>query len=337
MFSWILALVLAIAVWAAITAYLWLIQRRKEENQAGLKAIANLHWREFFGLVRRALEESRGWTLQHEQPLQESATSAGTGAEVVMQAEDGRWLLSCKHGRAYRIGAAAVNELGSAARLASAKGGLLLTEGLVEREGLAAAQRQSIEILDGRTLWPMLKPYMPAEIENRIIHEARRTAIRYSGIAALVSVALGLAVGMSYLSSTGGSQPAAGHSVAATTPTTVKPAKSSAKPADDDPSAAKDAGTATQPGKLDGDPDEVTLVRYQREVLQALAAIPGVTRGYWQTRLTLAIDREAPEEDIWKPICTEVERYPALRTVRIQLNPRPGVNEPVRWRQCSTI
>ena len=32
-----------------------------------------------------------------------------------------------------------------------------------------------------------------------------------------------------------------------------------------------------------------------------------------------------------------LKRYPSLRTVRVQLNPRIGVQEPVRWRQCSTI
>ena len=36
-------------------------------------------------------------------------------------------------------------------------------------------------------------------------------------------------------------------------------------------------------------------------------------------------------------ICAELERYPALRTVRVQLNPRPGTEDKVRWRQCRTM
>ena len=33
----------------------------------------------------------------------------------------------------------------------------------------------------------------------------------------------------------------------------------------------------------------------------------------------------------------ELERYPPLRASRVQLNPRPGSDEPVRWRQCRTM
>ena len=88
---------------------------------------------------------------------------------------------------------------------------------------------------------------------------------------------------------------------------------------------------------LQQDPDPETLLRYQQNVSKALARTPGVISGIWLTRLTLSIERTADDATVWPLICREVERYPALRTVRIQLNPRPGSDEPVRWRQCSTI
>lgn len=34
-------------------------------------------------------------------------------------------------------------------------------------------------------------------------------------------------------------------------------------------------------------------------VLKALSKTPGITRGVWQTKLTLSIDRVASEKEVW--------------------------------------
>lgn len=326
MFSWILALLLAIVVWSAVTVYLWWVRRRRDETRAGLAALASLHWREFSEIIRRALNDARGWHMVA-QPDEDSTPRS----DFLMRGEEGApWMVSCKHGRAYRIGAAAVNELGTALRLAGAQGGVLITEGIVEREGLAAAERQHVEILDGRRIWPMLKPYLAAEAENRIVQAARRRAQRHTGIAALASLTLGLLVGLGYLSS---------HPPAADTPAVAAAPVSPARAAKAPPAPAPDAPPAEPAahGMAPSDPDPALLDRYQAAVSRALAQTPGITRGIWQTRLTLVVDRQVDDGTAWPLICREVERYPVLRTVRIQLNPRPGVAEPVRWRQCSTI
>jgi len=334
MFSWILALVLALVVWIAATLYLWLVRRRNNETRAGLAALAGLHWRDFSEIVRRALHDQRGWHLSTHQPEDD----AGPRSDFLMRDGDGgQWMVSCKHGRAYRIGAAAVNELGAALRLAGARGGLLITEGRIEREGLAAADKQSIEILDGRRIWPVLKPYLAPELENRIVRGARHRAQRHTGIAALASLTLGLLVGLGYLSSHP-SDPDPMADAMATATATAKPMR-----APQGAAAAPSAGAsspASAPAAADADeltPDPATLDRYQASVSRALAQTPGITRGIWLTRMTLAVDREAEDAVVWPMICREVERYPVLRTVRVQLNPRPGIDEPVRWRQCSTI
>ncbi|RBC82284.1 hypothetical protein BRM99_07445, partial [Xanthomonas oryzae pv. oryzae] len=85
------------------------------------------------------------------------------------------------------------------------------------------------------------------------------------------------------------------------------------------------------------EPDAATMQGYQREVSKALAQTPGLMRGIWLTKETLVVDRTVEDSAAWPLICRELERYPYLRTVRVQLNPRPGVAEPVRWRQCTTI
>lgn len=343
MFSWILALLLALVVWSLAAAYFWLVKRRRKETRLGLNALAGMHWRDFSEIVRRALHEQRG--LQD--VTGEADDSREPSSDFLMQdAQHQRFLVSCKHGRAYRIGRAAVNELGAAARLAGARGGILITEGMVERDGRSTADKQSVEVLDGSLLWPMLQPYLPGDVETRVKHEARREAVRRISIAALGSLTLGLLVGMGYLTSRLDQAAQAPVPVTAAAPPTATPpapaAPAPAQPANPPPAAAAappPAAHSAAPNQILGtiaDPDAATLAVYQRELATLLAQQEGVLSAFWQTRQTLAVNRSAEIDEVWPRICTQVKRYPALRTVRIQLNPRINTDEPVRWRQCAT-
>ena len=338
MFSWIVATVLAVGAWLAATLYLWVVRRRENETTAGLHALAGLHWRDFSHMVRRAMREQRDL---HDMAADEDA-SQEPQSDFVMTRGDARWLLSCKHGRAYRIGSAAVNELGAAARLMGAQGGILVTEGKVQRDGIAAADKQSVEILDGRRIWPMLKRYLPSELEDGVIGASRRRAQRHTAIAALAALTLGLLVGLGGLAlqqrSDDATSVAAPHSPAAPTPAAppapgTTPVAAPAAAA----AAAAAAATVTEAPPASADPDPATEAEYRHSVSKALASTPGVIRGIWQTQMTLVIDRSDDDAQVWPRICKEVERYPSLRTVRIQLNPRPDRDEPVRWRQCRTF
>jgi hypothetical protein len=331
MFSWILALLLALIVWFLATAYLWLVKRRRKETQLGLNALAGMHWRDFSEIVRRAMREQRGL----KDVPGEADDSREPRSDFMMDDGQHRWLVSCKHGRAYRIGTAAVNELGAAARLAGARGGILITEGRVERDGRLAADKQGVEVLDGYLLWPLLKPYLPGDMEARVQTGARREAIRRISIAALGSLTLGLLVGMGYLTSRLENGAAV---VAPAPPPAATPAPAPAPaPAPVTAAPATPAPAAPPVPAMEANPDSATLDRYQQELSRALAGQPGVASGIWLTRQTLAINRTGEIDQVWPLICAEVTRYPALRTVRIQLNPRPGVDEPVRWRQCATL
>ncbi|MBD3828475.1 restriction endonuclease [Stenotrophomonas sp.] len=327
MFSWILALLLALIVWFLATAYLWLVKRRQKETQLGLNALAGMHWRDFSEIVRRAMREQRGL----KDVPGEADDSREPRSDFMMDDGQHRWLVSCKHGRAYRIGTAAVNELGAAARLAGARGGVLITEGRVERDGRLAAEKQGVEVLDGHLLWPLLKPYLPGDMEARVQAGARREAIRRISIAALGSLTLGLLVGMGYLTSR------LEHGAAVAPPAVAPVPAPAAMPAPAPAPAPVTAAPAPPAPAMEANPDTATLDRYQQELSRALAGQPGVASGIWLTRQTLAINRTGEIDQVWPLICAEVTRYPALRTVRIQLNPRPGVDEPVRWRQCATL
>lgn len=327
MLSWILALLLALIAWFVATAYFWLIKRKRKETQLGLNALAGMHWREFSLIVRRAMHEQRG--LQD--VPDEAADSREPRSDFLMHDGPQRWLLSCKHGRAYRIGTAAVNELGAAARLAGARGGILITEGKVERDGRIAAEKQGVEVLDGPLLWPLLKPYLPGDMEARVEADARGEAIRRISIAALGAVTLGLLVGLGSLTAGlekewAATAPAPGSAQPTAAATTAPPA----------PEAAEERSADSAPSAMDANPDDATLDRYQQELSRKVATRPGVASGIWLTRQTLAINRTGELDAVWPQVCEEVLHYPALRNVRIQLNARPGVDEPVRWRQCAT-
>jgi len=318
MLPWILALLSALLTCSLAVVYLWWIKRRQKEMQLGLQALAGMHWREFSVLVKRMLREQRGLR----ELIDPTEDAREPSSDFLLSDGPNQWLVSCKHGLAYRIGTAAVNELGAAARLAGAKGGVLLTEGRIERDGRGAAEKQAVEVLDGPRLWPLLQPYLPGDIEARVRASARHEALRRIAIAALGSVTLGLLVGL-------GLQ---GLHVEEAAPVAAAPVVAA-------PSAAPAAETAVAPAadaRSNPNPDAATLERFQADLARALAGKPGIASGVWLTRQTLAINRTGELEAVWPRVCEEVLHYPALRNVRIQLNARPGVDEPVRWRQCAT-
>ncbi|WP_313051203.1 restriction endonuclease [Stenotrophomonas cyclobalanopsidis] len=347
MLPWILALLSALLTCTLAIVYLWWVKRRRTEMQLGLQALAGMHWREFSTLIKRMLRERRG-LREVADPTDEVREPS---SDFLLSDGPNTWLVSCKHGLAYRIGTAAVNELGAVARLSGAKGGLLITEGRVERDGLAASEKQSVEVLDGPRLWPLLQPYLPAEIETRVRSTARLEALRRIAISALGAVTLGLLVGLGLqglhvetsadaVESTPPPAAAAPAPVAQVAQPDVQPAAAPVADAEDVPAPAAPAEAApaapADNGRNELNPDIATLDRYQAELASALAHQPGIASGVWLTRQTLAINRTGELEAVWPRVCQEVLRYPALRNVRVQLNARPGVDEPVRWRQCAT-
>ncbi len=334
MLPWILALLSALLTCSLAVVYLWWIKRRQKEMQLGLQALAGMHWREFSVLVKRMLREQRGLRELND-PAEESREPS---SDFLLSDGPNQWLVSCKHGLAYRIGTAAVNELGAAARLAGAKGGVLLTEGRIERDGRSAAEKQAVEVLDGPRLWPLLQPYLPAEIETRVRASARHEALRRIAIAALAAVTLGLLVGLSLQGLHVQDAPPVAKETGAPAPVApaVEAAPELAPPPATTPPTTAPAPTPSTDARSNPNPDAATLERFQADLSRALAGKPGIASGVWLTRQTLAINRTGELDAVWPQVCEEVLHYPALRNVRIQLNARPGVDEPVRWRQCAT-
>jgi len=338
MSSWIVGIAVAVVAATVALLYLWLVRRVEVENDAGLRALAALRWREFSTLVVRAMQ-TRG--LRDAGSAAPEQANAGNEARLLMTDGSKRWLLSCKHGMAYRIQASNIRELASEMDMAGATSGILLTQGRADREALSAAQRAGVEIIDGRRLWQLLKPFLAVATTRRIVDQADAQARRHSVIAVMGALVLGLLVGvvLSNLMPARSSAAPAASSAAAVAPAAAT-APAATPRADAAPAANPAAATAPAPGEGGGALDEATIARHQAEIARTLSTRAGIHRAYWLTRTTLVIDRSGAGSDklIWPLVCGELENYPAvLRTVRVQLNPRPGSGETVRWRQCFTV
>ena len=318
--AWLIGLATTLLVGSTATAWFWLVRRRNDELLAGLHSLSAMRWRDFSRMVLAAMEQ-RG--LKVVAAEEGDSLEPRTSFSLIRNGE--RWLLSCKHGSAYRIGAAPVEELAASVRLSGSQGGILATEGFVEKAGREAAQTHGIDVVDGRSLWPEVKPLMEAGERQRIVGNAKARASRHIGIAWLAAVTLGLLVGLAIASQQHDGTP---NPSAASTPTTA-PAAAAA--------AAKQVAAPSKAYVPLKEPTEEELEQQRQAVTRTLSHTPGIARGVWNTRLTLSVDRLTSEAAAWPIVCKEVERYPSLRTVRVQLNPPPGSDEPVRWRQCKTF
>lgn len=321
--AWLFGLAITLLVGAAATAYLWLIRRRDDETAAGLLALAGMRWRDFSRLVLEAME-LRGLVRipsAHEENQEHSSS-------FMLSGDGKRQLLACKHGSAYRIGSAAVDEFASEIRLRSTQGGILVTEGTLDKDGLEKAERHNIEIIDGPRLWPTVKPMVEGKLQQRIVGNASARARRHIAIAWLGSVTLGLAVALVFPSvlnptSTSIAAPVAAKPAPAAAPTTTAAALPTTKA----------ASVATTPAEV----TEADTEKHRAEISRKLSKVPGISRGVWISKSTLEIDRAVTEQEAWPLVCNQLHAYPDLALTRVQMNPPPGSDEQVRWRQCEQL
>ena len=299
-----IALVIAIVVGGALTAWLWTGYCRQLVTAGGLRALAAMRWREFSRFVIEALQ-AQGFEASRIEP----DAQRGQQADLLLNRDGQTWLLSCKQGVNYRITAGMVDELARAVRGSNAKGGILATLGRVEPE--ARKHNQGIELLDGATLWPLIDPLLPPSLHRDLVAQARARTLRTTVLAWVGALVLGVAVAMLVPHATrqAVSPPAAAPVVAPAAPATVVP-----EPA---PSAAVDE-------------DEQRL-RIERDI----SILPGIEHASWATRSTLLVQLlpDATEAQV-DAICTVLERSDALRASRVQLQPAAGSDKPVRFMQC---
>ncbi|WP_407351472.1 restriction endonuclease [Luteimonas sp. R10] len=318
--QWLVAAVVVLLFGTAATVYVQRILRQRDETRAGIAALSGTSWREFIHLVLQALSR-RGFERVFDHEI------AAGDKDYTLERDGRRWLLSCKHGSAFVLGNATVNELSNEIRLANANGGFLFTQGRISDEARRTAADRNIELLDGATLWPELRDLIRPERLAAIRAGADRRARQRTALAWLLALLAGIAV---YF--------AIADRVSTRGAARTLPAASEAQPSAPaaEPDATPGAGAADADGSRDAAPAAASPQQQRQAVASAVATLPMVDRAFWATRSTLEVHLLDAGADAMPSICPLVERYPDLAASRILLTPPADSGLQVRFRQCRT-
>ncbi|MGY0798680.1 restriction endonuclease [Lysobacter sp. A286] len=311
----IAALVITLLTGGAATGWLWLVHRQQLVAAAGLRTLAAMRWREFSRFVIEALQ-AQGFNASRLAP----DADRGQNADLLLTRGDQVWLLSCKQGVNYRINDAMVSQLAHAVHDSQASGGILATLGTIQAS--ARKQPQGIELIDGATLWPLIEPLLPPSLHQDLGSRARARTIRATMLVWLVALLLGAGVAMAL--STQSSD--AGDTVV------LPAASSSASPARPSGNLA-DAPQPSAPGTASPEADEDAPAQRLNAATQ-VSTLPGIERASWATQSTFLVHLQsnANDEQVDR-ICGTLQRN-GIHSVRVQLQPPPSSDAPVRFLQC---
>ena len=326
--QWLVAIAVVALIGTAATVYFRNFQMRRDETAAGIVALSGVSWRTFIHMVLDALSR-RGF-----ERVVDSDTASGD-SDFVLERHGERHLLSCKHGSAFVLGRLTVNELANDINLNNAAGGFLLTQGRITEDARPVAALQRVELLDGPTLWPQLRDFLPAEQLAGIRAKAAQLARQRVLSSWLIALLAGVAVFLVLPDAPPEPKPAP---IAATVPaaetqpeTTIADAAPVQEPA---PSAPAAAATNNAP-PADSAMAETASVEQQRtDVARAISTLPDVDRAIWSSESTLQVFLLEVDGDAFARICPLIERYDELASSRIQLTPPQGSDARVRFRQC---
>lgn len=333
------AAAVTLTIGLASTAYLWSYRRQRTEVSTGIAGLAKMRWREFARLIVEALR-GRGFEAESV----EESLARGTQAELRLVRAGKPWLLSCKLGDAdYKVSAASVAELADAVRFNGAAGGLLVTTGRFDAHSVRVAD--GLELYSAETLWELVEPLLPASTRHEVIAAAQKRSIQIIVAAWAAAIVLGLIVGF-----------VVPHLVSATPPQETPAVTASAPAQNDAGDAAQTAANATQttsvpvttptpaPAAPRTEPDDPPIPNVpapaasaadRAQVIRAITGLDGTERALWSTPSNLLIYRltDAAQQDVDR-ICQVLDRYPDLRSSRVQLQPPPGSSARVRFFQC---
>jgi len=319
------AIVIAVILGAIGSLYFGNIQRRRDEADAGIRALSGMRWREFSHFVLDAMRH-RGYDVLT------SADEADRGqqTEFLLQRNGERALLSCKHGSAYRLTRQSVSEFGASMKFQGAISGLLITPGTIEPDARRPAESAHIELIDGKALWPEIAPLLPQALKDEVQNIAGQRARRSVLISWLGAAVAGIAIAFVVAASLPPPEakpdvtvlrdvPQAPHSATVAAPKAEAPVGISA------PSTVVVAATEEEEDKQ------------RAEVVRMVGTLPGVDRAVWTTKSTLQVFVDETSTQRFDEICTVLMHYANLRTSRVHLQPPENSQQLVRFKQCATM
>jgi hypothetical protein len=317
MFPLLIALIVFAMVGLAAGAFLRRSPAESTDLRKGLAHLAGLRWREFAKLVLQAMQ-ARGYQVVRDDD-DRSDGLPGDGGDILMQLGSQRTLLSCKYGNASVVGAQSILGLGKSAELRGAHSAIVVSPGHFDDEARRVARQQHVELIDGATLWPEVKPFIGIDLDQQPAPPAsRRTlAITWLGAAVAGAIAWMLAQGLQ-----------------TAPPAVVMQAPGAAAPAAPVKAAPAKPATGASPATEKIPTDPAALERRRAETANAISTLPGVDRALWSTQSTLLVYLATEDADPRAALCPLLERYPELAASRVQLQPPQGSDKPVRFRQC---
>ena len=321
--QWLVAIAVIALIGTAATVYFRNFQMRRDETAAGIVALSGVSWRTFIHMVLDALSR-RGF-----ERVVDSETASGD-SDFALEHNGERYLLSCKHGSAFVLGRLTVNELANDINLNNAAGGFLLTQGKITEDARPVAALQRIELLDGQTLWPQLRDFLPAEQLASIRANAAQLARQRVLSSWLVALLAGVAMFLMLPNAPAGSKstPSAAAAEAAATP--IEPAEA--------PTPAQATGASTTTEAQDSTTETVDpaagVEQQRNDVARTISTLPDVDRAIWSSESTLQVFLSEVDGDAFTRICPLIERFDELASSRIQLTPPQGSDARVRFRQC---
>ena len=302
----------------ALTAWLRRNYRARpviEAEDRSANQLSKLRWRDFAKLVLQVMH-ARGYRISNEDGLPADGIPTD-GSDIVLERDGVRTLLSCKYGSGAVVGAQALLGLAKSATLRGTGEVIVVTPGRFDEEAARIARQQNIELIDGQSLWPEVRPYVATESTVAETKPASTAAPQILGLAWVAAAIVGALAWMLAQ----GLQPAA-EEVA-----TAAPSMAVANPA---PLATKAAPVNVVPT------DPAALEARRREAANTITTLFGVDRALWSTQSTLLVYLSSEDADPTTDLCPLLERYPELAASRVQLQPPAGSSKPVRFKQCRT-
>lgn len=277
--------------------------------------LSKLRWRDFAKLVLQVMQ-ARGYRVAGEEGLPADGIPTD-GSDIVLERNGIRTLLSCKYGAASVVGAPALLGLAKSATLRGTGDVIVVTPGRFDEEAARIARQQNIELIDGQSLWPEVRPYVASESAAYEAKPGNGAAPKTLGLAWVAAAVIG---GLAWMLAQG-MQPDAAEDASPLAP----PSQVIAHTAKSTPEPAAISVVPTDPAALEA---------RRREAANAITTLFGVDRALWSTQSTLLVYLSAEDADPTTDLCPLLERYPELAASRVQLQPPAGSRKPVRFKQC---
>lgn len=142
----------ALFCFGAILSFLMGAKRRRlhAEVTTGERKVSDISWQEFELLIGEYFRR-QGFTVQETDPGPDG------GVDLVLKKNSAKYLVQCKHYKAYKVGVKPVRELLGVMASSGAAGGYVATSGEFTRDAIRFATSNNIELIDGKALDKILR------------------------------------------------------------------------------------------------------------------------------------------------------------------------------------